>query len=53
MNGYVNSLRTYAGTATGKAAFTARGFDLDLYEANTRLLIAEVLDLIAKAPKRK
>jgi mono/diheme cytochrome c family protein len=53
MNGYVSSLKTYAASSTGKTAFGAQGFDLPLYQDDTGRLIAEVLDLMAKAPRRK
>jgi hypothetical protein len=52
MRGYVTSLRAHAATAAGKAALAAQAFDLALYQDDTGRLIAEVLDLMAKAPRR-
>jgi hypothetical protein len=50
--GYVDELKGHADRSSGRAAFTAQGFDLDLYEAQTRGLITEVLNLMAMAPRR-
>jgi hypothetical protein len=52
MNGYVDALEGYAAAPEGLAAFTTQGFDLELYEGDTRALIAEVLELMAAAPRR-
>jgi hypothetical protein len=53
MKGFVDGLRAQVSTPAARAALTAQGFDVDLYETDTRRLIGEVLDLMAKAPKRK
>lgn len=51
LNGYVDGLRTIATNPTDKATLITQGFDFNLYESDTRQLLADVLDRMAKAPR--
>jgi len=52
MNGYVNDLKVQSAKAPALAAFAAAKFDLKLYQEATGVLIADVLSLMQKAPRR-
>jgi Cytochrome C oxidase, cbb3-type, subunit III len=52
LNGYVDGLKAIAAKPSEQTALTAQGFDFKLYETDTRTLVAEVLALMARAPKK-
>ncbi len=52
LRGYVNDLKAQTAKASARAAYEAKGFDLNLYETQTASLIADVLARMEAAPRR-
>ena len=52
IRGYVNDLKIQSANASARAAYEAKGFDLNLHETQTASLIADMLTRMEAAPRR-